>query len=158
MSTVSYPSETFPGLPSFTMDCPDGWTPHQVPGAQLAIIQDRPQGEFKPNVVVVLQRLHPTQDSAEVVEQAVERLRATPDYEEVGRADTTLSGQPAARVEGAWFTEKTGTIAQALRVGVVEHDGVRDLVEITGTCAGPQAGEVWPTVRAIQDSLTLAAR
>jgi hypothetical protein len=158
MSTVTYPSETFPGPPSFTMDCPDGWSPHQVPGAQMAIVQERPQGEFKPNVVVILQRLHPGQDAAAVVEQAVEKLRATPGYEEVGRADTTLAGLPAARVEGAWSTEKTGTIAQALRVGILEHDGVRDLVEITGTCAGPQAPEVWPVVRAIQDSLTLVAR
>jgi hypothetical protein len=156
MSTVTYPSDTFPGFPKVTMDCPEGWAPHVVPQAQLAIRQNRPAGEFMPNVVVVIQRLQPTQTFEEIIRKTVEKFEATPGYEEVGRIETTMSGLPAARIEGAWSTEQTGTIAQALRVAVVEHDGVRDLVEVTGTCAGPQATEVWPTVRAIQDSVALA--
>ncbi|WP_402372586.1 LpqN/LpqT family lipoprotein [Isoptericola rhizosphaerae] len=158
MTTVSYPSETFPGFPQVTMDCPEGWSPHSVPPAQLAITQERPAGEFRPNVIVVMQRLRPEQSFEDVVRQAVDKLEATPGYEEVGRTETTLAGFPAARVEGAWTTEQTGTIAQALRIAVVEHDGVRDVVEITGTCAGQQATEVWPTIRAIQDSFDLVSR
>lgn len=158
MTTVSYPSEDFPGFPEITMDCPDGWEPQQVPGAQLAIVQQRPEGEFRPNVVVIMQRLHPDQTTDDVIADAVKRLEATPGYEEVGRTRTTLAGVPAARIEGAWATETTGTIAQALRIGVIEHDGVRDALEITGTCAGPQAPDVWPEVRAIQDSVALADR
>ncbi|SKC47722.1 LpqN/LpqT family lipoprotein [Krasilnikoviella flava] len=158
MSTVTYPSGTFPGFPEVTMDCPEGWVPHQVPAAQLAIVQERPEGEFRPNVVVVMQRLAPEQTFENVVKQAVERFEATPGYEEVGRTETTMSGFTAVRIEGAWATEQTGTIAQALRLAVIEHDGVRDVVEVTGTCAGPQATEVWAVVRAIQDSVTLAGR
>ncbi|WP_277208434.1 LpqN/LpqT family lipoprotein [Isoptericola croceus] len=157
MSTVSYPSETFPGYPRVTMDCPDGWSAHPIPQAQLAIRQERPAGEFRPNVVVVMQRLRPEQTFEDVVQQAADKLAASPGYEEVGRTKTTLAGAPAARVEGAWTTEQTGTIAQALRIAVIEHDGVRDLVEVTGTCAGGQATDVWPTIRAIQDSISVDA-
>lgn len=158
MSTVTYPSETFPGFPAVVMDCPEGWVPHSVPQAQMAIIQERPAGDFRPNVVVVMQRMAPGQSADSVVEEAVERFRATPGYEEVGRMDTTFHGLPAVRIEGAWSTQETGTIAQALRIAVVEHHGVRDLVEVTGTCAGPQAAELWPQVREIQDSVKLADR
>jgi hypothetical protein len=156
MSTVTYPSETFPGFPAIVMDCPEGWAPHPVPQAQLAIIQERPQGQFRPNVVVVVQRMAPHQTVEAVIADAVTKFQSTPGYEEVGRMDTTFNGVPAVRIEGAWTTEQTGTIAQALRIAVVEHDGVRDLVEVTGTCAGPQAAEIWPQVREIQDSVKLA--
>lgn len=156
MSTVTYPSETFPGFPEVVMDCPEGWVPRSVPEAQIAIIQERPEGEFRPNVLVVIQRLRPEQSFEEVVRRALAKFEATPGYREVGRIETTISGRPAVRVEGAWTSEDTGTMAQALRMAVVEHDGVRDFVEITGTCAGVQAKEVWSTVRAIQDSVELA--
>ena len=156
MSTVTYPSETFPGFPEVVMDCPEGWVPRSVPEAQIAIIQERPEGEFRPNVLVVIQRMRETQTFDEVVQQALTRFEATPGYQEVGRVKTTISGLPAIRIEGAWTSETTGTMAQALRMAIVEHDGVRDVVEITGTCAGAQAKEMWTTVRAIQDSVELA--
>lgn len=77
---------------------------------------------------------------------------------EVGRIRSSISGLPVVRSEGAWTGEATGTMAQALRMAVVEHDGVREVVEITGTCAGAQAKEIWPTLRAVQDSVELADR
>lgn len=156
MSNVTYPSETFPGFPEVTMDCPEGWVPLPVPEAQIAIIQVRPEGEFRPNVLVVIQRMPPGQTFDEVVQQALVKFESTPGYQEVGRVKTTVSGLPAIRIEGAWTSATTGTMAQALRMAIVEHDGVRDVVEITGTCAGVQAKEVWPIVRAIQDSVELA--
>jgi hypothetical protein len=155
MSKVTYPSDTFPGFPEVTMDCPEGWVTLSVPEAQMAIIQERPEGEFRPNVLVVIQRMPPSQTFDEVVQEALTKFEATPGYKEVGRVKTTVSGLPAIRVEGAWTSEKTGTMAQALRMAIVEHDGVRDVVEITGTCAGAQAKEIWTTVRAIQDSVEL---
>ncbi len=158
MSTVTYPSETFPGFPEVVMDCPEGWVPRSVPEAQIAIIQERPEGEFRPNVLVVIQRLRPEQTFDEVVQRTLAKFEATPGYQEVGRVKTTVSGMPALRIEGAWTSETTGTMAQALRMAVVDHHGVRDVVEITGTCAGAQAKEVWSTVRAIQDSVELADR
>ncbi|PUB30137.1 hypothetical protein C8K30_102519 [Promicromonospora sp. AC04] len=158
MSTVTYPSETFPGFPEVVMDCPEGWVPRSVPEAQIAIIQERPEGEFRPNVLVVIQRMRPGQTFDEVVQRALAKFEATPGYQEVGRVKTTISGLPAIRIEGAWTSETTGTMAQALRMAIVEHDGVRDVVEITGTCAGAQAKEMWTTVRAIQDSVELADR
>jgi hypothetical protein len=158
MSTVTYPSETFPGFPEVVMDCPEGWVPRSVPEAQIAIIQERPEGEFRPNVLVVIQRMHPEQTFDEVVQQTLAKFESTPGYQEVGRVKTTVSGLPAIRIEGAWTSQTTGTMAQALRMAIVEHDGVRDVVEITGTCAGAQAKEVWSTVRAIQDSVELADR
>jgi hypothetical protein len=158
MSTVTYPSETFPGFPEVVMDCPEGWVPRSVPEAQIAIIQERPEGEFRPNVLVVIQRMRSDQTFDEAVQRALAKFEATPGYQEVGRVKTTVSGLPAIRIEGAWTSETTGTMAQALRMALVEHDGVRDVVEITGTCAGAQAKEVWSTVRAIQDSVELADR
>lgn len=156
MSTVTYPSETFPGFPEVVMDCPEGWAPRSLPEAQIAILQERPEGEFRPNVLVVIQRLSPEQTFEAVVQRALAKFESLPGYKEVGRVQTTVSGLPALRVEGAWTSDSTGTMAQALRLAVVEHDGVRDVVEITGTCAGSQAKEVWSTVRAIQDSVELA--
>lgn len=158
MSTLTYPSSTFPGFPAVVMDCPDGWSPRTLPEAQLAIVQERPEGEFRPNVVVVMQRMRPEQTVEAIIEEAVARFEATPGYEEVGRAVTTAGGLPSLRIEGAWTTPETGTLAQALRLVVAEHDGVRDVVEVTGTCAGHQVEEVWDEIRAVQDSVRRAER
>jgi hypothetical protein len=48
-----------------------------------------------------------------------------------------------------------GTITQAVRIAYVDHGEVADLIQITGPCTGEQAQQLWPAVRAIQDSLTI---
>lgn len=155
MSTLAYPSEQFPAYPGVSLDCPDGWSALPTPQAQLAIVRDAGAEEFRANVVVVITRLLPEQTLETVAKEAAARLEALPGYEEVGRLEMEISGHPGFRIEGAWTTQDTGTVAQALRATVVEHDGMRDLVQITGTCSGGQVQALWETIRSVQDSVRI---
>ncbi|HWV76647.1 MAG TPA: LpqN/LpqT family lipoprotein [Isoptericola sp.] len=154
MSTLAYPSDQFPAFPAVSLDRPDGWSALPTPQAQLAIVRDA-AGEFRANVVVVITRLLPDQTLETVAKEAAARLEALPGYEEVGRIEVEISGHPGFRIEGAWTTPDTGTVAQALRATVVEHHGMRDLVQITGTCSGDQVQALWETIRSVQDSVRI---
>ncbi|WP_425955073.1 LpqN/LpqT family lipoprotein [Xylanimonas sp. McL0601] len=154
---IAYPSPQFPALPAVTLDCPDGWSPVPTPQAHLAVGLDVEEGQFRPNVVVILSRLLPGQTLEGTAADAIARLEVLPGYEEVGREDADVAGRPGFRIECSWSDETAGTVAQAVRLAVVEHDGVRDLVQVTGTARGTQVEVAWPWIRAIQDSLTIEA-
>lgn len=58
MTTLTYPSSTFPGRPSVELDLPDGWQSVPAaaasPGVAIAAVRPLPEDEFKANVVVSL--------------------------------------------------------------------------------------------------------
>ncbi len=157
MVTIAYPSPQFPGYPQVTMDCPEGWSPLPIPQANLAVAADVEEGKFRPNVVVVLSRLREDQTLDATVADVLSRYESLPEYAEVGREATEVAGHPGFRIECSWRDDTAGTVAQALRLAIVEHDGVRDLLQLTGTCRGTQVEVVWPWIRAIQDSLVVTA-
>lgn len=157
MVTIAYPSPQFPGYPQVTMDCPEGWSPLPIPQVHLAVAADVEEGKFRPNVVVVLSRLREDQTLEATVADVLSRYEPLPEYAEVGRAEADVSGFPGFRIECSWHDDTAGTVAQALRLAVVEHDGVRDLIQVTGTCRGTQVEVVWPWIRAIQDSVKVTA-
>lgn len=152
---LTYPSKDFPGPPVVTMDCPDGWSPIRLAGAQLAVGVDVQEGQFRPNVVVVVSRMADDQTLETTVADMTARVEAIDGYEEGVRESLQVAGHPGFRLECAWSDPTVGTVAQAVRVAVVEHDGVRDLVQVTGTARSTQVEVVWPWVRAIQDSVTI---
>lgn len=52
MPHLSYPSETFPGPPSVTVDVPDSWAPVRVGGALLSCRRVESDHGCAPNVAV----------------------------------------------------------------------------------------------------------
>lgn len=155
MSTLTYPSDQFPAYPRATMECPDGWSPLAAPQAQLAVGLDVEEGQFRPNVVVVFTRMLPEHSLEATTRDALSRVEGLTEYEEILHEETDVAGFPGVTVEYAWRDERAGTVAQALRMAVVEHGPVRDLVQITGTCRGTQTEVVWPWIRRIQDSVRI---
>ncbi|QAY69959.1 LpqN/LpqT family lipoprotein [Xylanimonas protaetiae] len=154
---LAYPSPQFPGLPAVTIDCPEGWSPLRVANAHLALAADVEEGKFRPNVVVVLTRMADGQTLESTVAAMTAHLAGLDGYEEAGREAAEVAGHPGFRLECAWADATAGTVAQAVRLAVVEHDGVRDLVQVTGTARGTQVDVVWPWIRTIQDSVTVEA-
>jgi hypothetical protein len=154
MSTFSYPSDTFPAFPGVTLDCPQGWVPQPVPGAQLAVA--RPTGGLVANVVVVFSRLLPGQSLEGATDESISRFSALPGAT-LERTEVKVSGLLGQRIEASWTDPRAGAVTQAVHLAVVEHHGVADLVQITGTCGGPQAAKTIAAIRGIQDSVQIEA-
>jgi hypothetical protein len=53
--SLSFPSPAFPGVPPFTLDAPDGWTPATLTNALVALRDSSPR-RFQPNLVLTCER------------------------------------------------------------------------------------------------------
>ncbi|ACZ29537.1 hypothetical protein Xcel_0498 [Xylanimonas cellulosilytica DSM 15894] len=155
MPTVSYPSAQFPGFPSVEVPRPDGWSPLAAPQVLLAVARDGAPGEFRANVVVTVTRLDADQTLGTVAKAAAAALESRRDYAERRRDGIGISGLPGYVVQGAWVSADAGTVAQDVRGVIVEHDGVRDLVEITATCGGGQVDPAWAELQTILDGIVI---
>lgn len=155
MPTLAFPSEQFPGFPSVSVPCPDGWSAAVDPEAQVAVVREGSGDEFRANVVVVVTRLDETQQLADVARSCAATLESKREYAEVRRGGTGVAGIAGFVVQGAWVSEEAGTVMQDVRGTIVEHDGVRDLVTVTATCAGGQVDQVWPEMETILGGLQL---
>jgi hypothetical protein len=155
MTTVQYPSVDFPGQPALAIEVPEGWAPFPGAGLPLAVAAEVPEGQFRPTVIVSISRIRPGHTLQEAIDQVLAGLTTAEGYSEVGREEREIAGFPGFRIEGAFRDARVGTITQAVRIAYVDHGEVADLIQITGTCTGEQAQQLWPAVRAIQDSLTI---
>ncbi|ACZ20713.1 hypothetical protein Sked_07570 [Sanguibacter keddieii DSM 10542] len=155
--TLSFPSDAFPAYPALEIDQPDGWVALAGVGLPLALAAEVPSGQFRPNVLVTVQRFgvgHTVADSRSAVNKS---LKALPRFTQTLREDSIeMLGSPGMRVEGYFSDGKGGTMVQALRMCVVEAGPVFDVVQITGTCSGPQTEAFFGQIREIQDTLRLA--
>jgi hypothetical protein len=155
-TTVTFPSAGFPGPVALTMDCPDGWYPLDDVATQLAVAKRVPEGAFRPNVIATVTRVRAAYTIDDAVQETVEALGRLEGYAEVGRETIEVDGRPLFRIE-VGFTDLHGaTMAQAVRVVVVERGPVHDVVQLTGSCLAPQVDSTWPEIRAIQSSLRIA--
>jgi hypothetical protein len=155
MAAISFPSELFPGYPEISMDCPTGWQPMPDGRVTLAVIKDVPPGQFRPNVVVACSRLHPGQTLEQAIDEVSKTMSELDEYAEIGREQRLISGFPGFRLEGSFSDPSVGILVQAVRLAAIHQGPVTDLLQVTGTCSGAQAEQMWGQIRQIQDSITV---
>lgn len=154
---IQYPSADFPGPPQISIEVPDDWETLTVPGVQVAVAQPRVEGSFRANVVVTVQRFGSdfTLDAAR--EGLVQRKAALPELEELGTGEIEIEGMTWIASEYGYTQPGRPTVVQAARYVVVDRGGAaKDVLEIVGSCGAESADDEIETVRAIQDSITLA--
>ena len=152
---VTYPSAQFPGYPSVSVDCPDGWVPFPTPAAPLAVALEVEPGVFRANVVLAIARLEPGSTLAQVEETIARTLAGLPGYTRAERAVVEVDGRPGFRIEGSFTDPQVGVLVQAVQVLVVEHDGATDVIQLTGTCAASQVESVFAGIRDLQESVVI---
>jgi hypothetical protein len=153
---LTFPSEAFPAYPSLRLEQPDGWVALAGVGLPLALAAEVTGSQFRPNVLVTVQRFGADYTVAAARTEVNRRLRELPRFTETLREDAVeVLGAPGMRVEGYFADGKGGTLVQALRMCVLESGPVSDVVQITGTCTGPQTEAFFGIIRDIQDSLCL---
>lgn len=158
MTALTFPSAEFPAFPTISLDAPDDWTGIVVPGTVLAVAAPEIEGEFRPNVVVSVTRF--TADYAlDLAENAVvEKFAGLEDSHLIGRDRSTIGDLEWAHVESTFLDPRVGTLVQAAHLAVVVHDGVADLIQVTGSVTGLQAKDgVINTLRELQRSVTVRA-
>jgi hypothetical protein len=153
---LTFPSEAFPAYPGLRLERPDGWVALAGVGLPLALAAEVPNGQFRPNVLVTTQRFGADHTVAASRTEVNRRLKELPRFTETFRENSVeILGAPGMRVEGYFSDGKGGTLVQALRMCVIETGPVSDVVQITGTCTGPQTEAFFGCIRGIQDSLSL---
>ena len=155
MVEITYPSEDFPGPVALGMACPEGWQPFPEAGQILAVVKKVPEGQFRPNVIVSLRRMRLNTAMRQAVSELQQRTATLHDYTSVGEQERLICGWPGYRTEGSFIDPTAGTLAQAIRLAVVNRGAVEDLVQITGTCHATQVPDTWESIRAIQESLSI---
>ncbi|WP_066466027.1 LpqN/LpqT family lipoprotein [Sanguibacter suarezii] len=153
---LTFPSDAFPAYPSLQVAQPQGWVGLAGVGLPLALAQEVPAGQFRPNVLVTVTRFGADFTVAAARKDVAKRLKALPRFTETLREDAAeMLGVSGLRVEGYFSDGKGGTLVQALRMCVLPAGPVFDVVQITGTCAGTQVDSAFAQIREIQDSLIL---
>ena len=155
-STLQFPSEQFPGYPGVGLVQPEGWQPLPEVGLPLALAKDAADGEFRANVITVLNRVRAEHSLDQAVGEVVARLTGLPQFQELGRSEIEVQGNAGFRMEGLFAEPTLGMLVQAVRIVLVDRGPVKDLVQVTGSCTGAQMPSTLPEIRAIQDSLSIA--
>lgn len=154
--TLTFPSEAFPAYPQLSMVTPTGWVALAGVGLPLAAAREVPAGQFRPNVLVTVQRFGAGHTVADARKEADARFKDLPRFAETLREDAAeVLGGTGLRVEGYFSDGKGGTLVQAVRMALLQRGAVCDVVQITGTCAGGQVDPAFGEIRDIQDSLVL---
>lgn len=157
MTNLAFPSAEFPAQPAIALQIPPDWTPVHAPGAVMAARSAAEDGGFVPNVVVRIERRPPdfeiTDALAELKQYAAARAQGTTSepYE------SELDGRAFVGCDLSWVDDQVGTVLQAHLFGAVPSGPFLQLVQVTGSVGGAQAGEDYPTVTTIMKSLTVAA-
>jgi hypothetical protein len=152
--SIRFPSEEFPSWPAIALALPEHWSGVQVASTLMAARRAVPEGQFMSNVIVRAQRVGGDVDleaAAKVVDDGVAQLE---EVEHIGRWLIETDGRQAYAREFAYRNPQVGTVGQAWRIFVVEHDGVVDLVELVGTVSAARTGDL-AEVRAIMDSVEI---
>jgi|SRR6478609_1617027 len=153
MTELHYPSDDFPAPVGVTVTAPEAWVPLPHVALPLALGREVAEGEFNPNVIVVVSRVRAdvTLDVAHA--EVVAKLRPLPKLRELAGGDVDVDGLPGRWLEVS-FKGGAGTVlVQSVRTVVVPRGPVADVVQTTGTCTlvqRPWAGE---EIRAVQESL-----
>ena len=153
MTTVSYPSDSFPAPSGVSIDCPDGWRPMPEAAQCLAVVKDAEPGQFRANVIVSVRRMAAGTALDSAIAELHDRIKQLSEYAPIGEERRLVDGCQGFRIEGSFVDATAGTIVQAIRLAVVPLGPVEDLVQTTGSCHGSQVPLALQQIRDIQDSL-----
>lgn len=156
MPQLTYPSETFPGPPSVTLDVPDTWAPVRVGGALMSCRRIESDRGFAPNVVIRgFQRA-----SDFTMRDALAELRGFVEDQQDGTVDTpfdlVLDGLRLLGVNVSWTDPEIGTVVQIHLFHSSRRGRVVDLVQATGSVGGHDAQSSYGEVQQILQTVRIS--
>lgn len=156
MPQLSYPSDTFPGPPSVTVDIPDTWAPVRVGGTLLSCRRINSDHGFAPNVVV-----RGFQRSADFsMRDALAELTSFLDGQQDGSLDepfeVELGEVPFLGVNASWVDPEIGTVVQIHLFAGSRRGRIVDLVQVTGSVGGADAEGAYAEVQAVLQTVRVS--
>jgi hypothetical protein len=158
MTESSFPSAAFPDFPGVVIEHPDEWTQRAIPGALIAVIDERDAGTFSPNVIVGVTRVAADHTLAAEVAAVREYVTQLPEVAPVDNAPVDFGGRTWGVAEFAYRAEGAGSIVQVIAVTVVASGDAADVVRITGTASADDYEAALPVIRRIVASARVTAR
>jgi hypothetical protein len=153
VQTLAYPSRQFPGPPSVSVDIPDGWSPVRVPGTLLAARRTSTAGVFAPNVVI----RGFTRSAQFTVGRALTELKRFVEQQRSGEMEppfeVEIDGVPFVGVNVSWTDDTVGDVVQAHLFAGARRGQVVDLVQVTGSVGGPEAGTEYDRVQRVMQTV-----
>jgi hypothetical protein len=158
MARAAFPSRSSPALPAFSLDAPADWEIVPLSGVLLALGSPAAPGTFRPSITVMVQREVAGTDLGRLADLLLRDIRsATGDVKLAGDWHGQVAGQPARWQEFAFVEPMAGTTLFQVQVSLFAPPspdaGVKDLVQIHGTCAGRDAAALHQTFRDTISSL-----
>ncbi|MGO1166037.1 MAG: hypothetical protein ACTMHL_05405 [Janibacter sp.] len=156
MPQLTYPSETFPGPPSVTIDAPDTWAPVRVGGTLVSCRRITSDHGFAPNVVIRgFQR-----SSDFTMRHALAELRGFVADQKEGHVDEPfeldLGEVPFLGVNVSWTDPEIGTVVQIHLFAGSRRGRIVDLVQATGSVGGDDAQSSYAEVQQILQTIRIA--
>lgn len=158
MTLTSFPSAEFPGFPSIALDRPEGWQARAASDTVLAVVEDRDDDTFSPNVVATVTRIAAPYTLDDAATAADVYIGGLVEVEQIDSARVQLNGRAWAVTEFAHIAEGAGTLVQVLAVTVVENGPFADVVRLTGSVSPVGFETTLPQVRAIITSAVVETR
>ncbi|MBN9155480.1 MAG: LpqN/LpqT family lipoprotein [Microbacterium sp.] len=158
MTEASFPSAAFPDFPAVTIEHPAEWSARPVPGALLAVIDERDAATFSPNVIVGVTRVGADHTLADEVAAVADYVTRLPEVATVDNAPVDFGGRTWGVAEFAYRAEGAGSVVQVIAVTVVPTGDAADVVRITGTAGADDYETSLPVIRGIVASARVAAR
>jgi hypothetical protein len=153
MTTLTYPSAQFPGPPSISVDIPEGWSAVRVPGTLLAARRAGTDGRFAPNVVV----RGFTRSGDFTIGRALAELRSYVQDRTDGQMDApyahAIEQIPFVGVNVSWSDERVGDVVQAHLFAGARRGQVVDLIQVTGSVGGEQAGSEYVSLQRLMQTV-----
>jgi hypothetical protein len=153
MTTLTYPSAQFPGPPSVSVDIPEGWSAVRVPGTLIAARRTDTQGKFAPNVVV----RGFTRSGDFTIGRALAELKAYVEDRTDGQMDAPfaldLDSVPFVGVNVSWTDDRVGDVVQAHLFAGARRGQVVDLIQVTGSVGGEQAGSEYDALQRLMQTV-----
>jgi hypothetical protein len=151
--TLSYPSTQFPGPPSVTVQIPAEWSPVRVPGTLLAARRTATESRFAPNVVI----RGFTRSGAFTIGRALAELKTFVAQKSAGEMEppfaVEMDGVPFVGVHVSWRDEAVGDVVQAHLFAGARRGQVVDLLQVTGSVGGPDAGAEYTGVQRVMQTV-----
>ncbi len=153
MTELRYPSDDFPAPVGVRVEAPERWVPLPHVALPLALGREVEEGEFNPNVIVVVSRIRAELSLDDAHAEVLRKLRPMPRLKELGSGDVEVDGLPGRWVEASFKGGGGTVLVQSVRTVVVPRGPVADLVQSTGTCTVIQHPWAGAEIRAVQESL-----
>ena len=153
MTTLTYPSAQFPGPPTVSVDIPEGWAAVRVPGTLLAARRADTEGTFAPNVVV----RGFTRSGDFTIGRALAELKSYVEDRNDGQMDAPFALEieqiPFVGVNVSWSDDRVGDVVQAHLFAGARRGQVVDLIQVTGSVGGEQAGSEYESLQRLMQTV-----